>query len=87
MFSFQISDAHELRLLRPSDADEFFGLIDANRAYLRTWLPWLDGTVSAANTEDFIRSTLQQFADNPTKIIVQNPDRTPSFNLIISVGK
>jgi ribosomal-protein-serine acetyltransferase len=51
-------------LLRPSDADELFGLIDANRAYLRTWLPWLDGTISAANTEDFIRSTLQQFADN-----------------------
>jgi ribosomal-protein-serine acetyltransferase len=64
MFSFRVGYGHELRLLRPSDADELFGLIDANRAHLRTWLPWLDGTISAANTEDFIRSTLQQFADN-----------------------
>jgi ribosomal-protein-serine acetyltransferase len=64
MFSFQISDRHALRLLRPADADELFRLTDNNRAYLRTWLPWLDSTTSVVNTQDFIRSTLQQFADN-----------------------
>jgi ribosomal-protein-serine acetyltransferase len=54
MFSFRVGDGHELRLLRPADADELFTLIDANLAYLRTWLPWLDATISATNTEDFI---------------------------------
>jgi ribosomal-protein-serine acetyltransferase len=64
MFSFQISDRHALRLLQPTDADELFRLTDSNRAYLRTWLPWLDSTTSVVNTQDFIRSTIQQFADN-----------------------
>ena len=64
MFSFLVGNCHELRLLRTSDADELFTLTDANRAYLRTWLPWLDSTTSSANTRDFIQSTLQQFADD-----------------------
>jgi ribosomal-protein-serine acetyltransferase len=64
MFSCQVSDRHELRLLQLSDADELFALTDANRAYLREWLPWLDATNEAAVTQNFIRSTLQQFADN-----------------------
>jgi RimJ/RimL family protein N-acetyltransferase len=64
MFSFRAGNGHELRLLRTSDADELFTLTDANRAYLRTWLPWLDKTTSSANTRDFIQSTLQQFAEN-----------------------
>jgi ribosomal-protein-serine acetyltransferase len=64
MFSFRVGDYHELRLLRTYDANELFLLTEANRAYLRTWLPWLDDTTSSANTRDFIQSTLQQFADN-----------------------
>jgi ribosomal-protein-serine acetyltransferase len=64
MFSFQVGDRHELRLLQPSDADELFRLTDNNREYLRSWLPWLDSTTSSANTEAFIQATLQQFADN-----------------------
>jgi ribosomal-protein-serine acetyltransferase len=64
MFSFRVGDSHELRLLRTSDTDELFILTDANRAYLRTWLPWLDKTTSSTHTRDFIQSTLQQFADN-----------------------
>jgi ribosomal-protein-serine acetyltransferase len=50
--------------LQISDADELFGLVDKNRAYLRTWLPWLDGTTVSSDTRDFIKSTLQQLADN-----------------------
>jgi ribosomal-protein-serine acetyltransferase len=64
MFSFRVSDSHELRLLQTSDADELFNLTDANRAHLRTWLPWLDNITSSNNTRDFIQSALQQFADN-----------------------
>ncbi|MFH1496761.1 MAG: GNAT family protein [Verrucomicrobiota bacterium] len=40
--------------LQPEDADELFALTDANRAYLRRWLPWLDLTRGVAATETFI---------------------------------
>jgi ribosomal-protein-serine acetyltransferase len=64
MFSFRLGDCHYLRLLRTADANELFMLTEANRKYLRTWLPWLDTTTSPVNTQDFIQSTLQQFANN-----------------------
>ncbi len=64
MFSCRISDRHELRLLQMSDADELFALTDANRDYLRKWLPWLDARYGLTNTRDFIHYTLQQFAEN-----------------------
>ena len=44
--------------------DELFELTEINRAYLRNWLPWLDGTISSVDTRDFIQFTLQKFADN-----------------------
>jgi ribosomal-protein-serine acetyltransferase len=64
MFSCRVSDRHELRLLQMSDADDLFALTDANRAHLRKWLPWLDARYGLTNTQDFIRYTLQQLADN-----------------------
>ncbi|MEN9567853.1 MAG: hypothetical protein RLZZ69_3049 [Cyanobacteriota bacterium] len=64
MFSLNLGNHHELRLLQISDADKLFGLVDKNRLYLRTWLPWLDGTTVFSDTQDFIKFTLQQLADN-----------------------
>jgi RimJ/RimL family protein N-acetyltransferase len=64
MFSCRVSDRLELRLLQMSDADELFAQVDANRAYLRQWLPWLDTTKALTDTQEFIRYTLQQFAEN-----------------------
>jgi ribosomal-protein-serine acetyltransferase len=64
MFYCQIDDCHKLRLLHISDAEELFKLIDANRTYLRQWLPWLDSTNNVADSENFIRFTLQQFAND-----------------------
>ena len=32
-----------------------FAVVDANRAYLRRWMPWLDGNRSPADTLTFIR--------------------------------
>jgi ribosomal-protein-serine acetyltransferase len=64
MFYCQIDDRHKLRLLHISDAEELFKLIDSNRTYLRQWLPWLDSTNNVADSENFIQSTLQQFAHN-----------------------
>jgi ribosomal-protein-serine acetyltransferase len=53
----------DLRLLDESDADELYRLIDQNRAYLASWLPWAaDHTRDA--TREFIRLTQRQVAAN-----------------------
>jgi ribosomal-protein-serine acetyltransferase len=64
MFLDRISDRHELRLLQLADAAELFALTDANRHYLRQWLPWLDAIDRVDDTRDFILRTLKQFANH-----------------------
>ena len=49
-FSLRIDEQLELRQRRPEDAGELFALTDANRDYLREWLPWLDYCISADDT-------------------------------------
>lgn len=56
----RIRDDVELRPLEPADADELFLAIDANRAYLRRWLPWLDGTQSSADVLAFIQKGVDE---------------------------
>jgi ribosomal-protein-serine acetyltransferase len=60
----RISDSHELRLLQLADAEELFALTDANRSYLRQWLPWLDIINRVDDTRDFIARTLKQFIEH-----------------------
>jgi ribosomal-protein-serine acetyltransferase len=59
-----VDDRYQLRLLQPSDAHELFALTDANRSYLRQWLPWLDVVTRVEDTQDFIAKTLAQFAEH-----------------------
>lgn len=61
MFSHWLHERLELRSLQLTDANELFALTDANRGYLRQWLPWLDKTTTVADTRNFIRNTLEQF--------------------------
>jgi ribosomal-protein-serine acetyltransferase len=60
---FDLSDDCQLRVLEESDADELYGVVERNRAYLAEWLPWpaeqtLEGTL------DFIRKTRGQLDQN-----------------------
>lgn len=64
MLVCRVDDELELRLLEERHADELYALVDANRTYLREWLPWVDATSSVAETRTFIKSGLQLFADN-----------------------
>jgi ribosomal-protein-serine acetyltransferase len=64
MFYCQIDDRHKLRLLHIFDAEELYELVNVNRIYLRQWMPWLDSTNNVTDIENFIKSTLQQFANN-----------------------
>ena len=64
MFRWKVTDEIELQLIEQRHAEALFTLTDANRQYLRQWLPWVDSTRSVADTAVFISSSLQQFAGN-----------------------
>ncbi|MCR6105697.1 GNAT family N-acetyltransferase [Salipaludibacillus agaradhaerens] len=62
MFTYEINDDIELRLLEVRHAHDLFALIDNSRGYLRTWLPWVDGTKNEVDSTAYIKETLQQFS-------------------------
>jgi ribosomal-protein-serine acetyltransferase len=64
MFRLPLGDDAELRLLEMRHAEELFTLVDQNRFYLRQWLGWVDTNQSIADTRNFIRGGLQQFANS-----------------------
>lgn len=64
MFHYPVNESVELRLLQAHHAEALFGLIDRNRAHIGRWLVWVDRTQAMADTQQFIRQQLQQFADN-----------------------
>ncbi len=68
MFSHRLNDRLELRSLQLTDAHELFALTDANRSHLRQWLPWLDKTQTPTDSRNFIRNTIEQFADTPAVV-------------------
>ena len=41
-------------------AQELYDLTEANREYLREWLPWLDAIQSSSDTKKFIESTTEE---------------------------
>jgi ribosomal-protein-serine acetyltransferase len=59
-FRIPINHHLELRQRQPEDAEELFALTDANRAYLRQWLPWLDHCKTPADTRQNITASLKQ---------------------------
>jgi ribosomal-protein-serine acetyltransferase len=63
VLQLQLSETCWLRLLKDSDADELYALIDANRAYLSQWMPW-PSAQTLDDTSNFIRTTRRQLAEN-----------------------
>jgi ribosomal-protein-serine acetyltransferase len=62
MFERKVDDEVALVLLEEQHAAALFALVDANRAYLRAWLPWLDQNTQVEHTVAFIQASLRQFA-------------------------
>jgi ribosomal-protein-serine acetyltransferase len=52
-----LGDGAEIRALEPSDAPHIFRVVDADRARLRLWMPWVDGTKSPDDSRAFIESS------------------------------
>lgn len=62
MFRIPVDDTLDLVLLEPRHAPLLFSLIDDNRAHLRQWLPWVDGTRTMNDVVTWIQASLEQFA-------------------------
>lgn len=60
MRSLEVDARTVLRQPEDEDAKVLFALIDANRAYLREWLPWLDLQTSAESSLQFIHGCLDR---------------------------
>src|ERR1700712_2384815 len=60
MVLHKINPGLELRLIKPQDAKTLFAVIDAHRAKLREWLPWVDATCKLADTEKYIATALRE---------------------------
>jgi len=54
----------QLRVLEEQHADQVFRLIEANRASLRQWLPWLDWSNQLSDTVKHINNSLQRYRDS-----------------------
>ena len=54
----------QLRLHEERYAEEYFALIERNRAYLQQWMPWAAYEGSLEETKAYMKQTLLQFANN-----------------------
>jgi ribosomal-protein-serine acetyltransferase len=64
MLRRELPNGYALRLLEEADADELFGVIDANREHLGAWVPWVAFEHEPADVLPFIRATRKQIGEN-----------------------
>lgn len=60
MISIPVDENLELRQFDLDDAPALLALVDSDRAHLRQWLPWVDGTQTLEDQEGFIKMGLAQ---------------------------
>lgn len=58
-----IDEKLTLHLARPELAAAIFEAVDANRAHLRPWFPWVDSTKGIEDAEAFIRESMAHNTD------------------------
>jgi ribosomal-protein-serine acetyltransferase len=57
MFRLELAPDAWLRPLQVRHATEVFALVEANRAHLRQWLPWVDATQSEVDVRGYLLET------------------------------
>jgi ribosomal-protein-serine acetyltransferase len=60
MIKIQVEDGLYVKNLELRESEELLLLVDANRPYLREWLPWLDMTCNIDEMIAFVDSALRQ---------------------------
>lgn len=56
MFVRKVDEQTELRLVEFFDAGELFEIVEEERHYLQTWLPWVENTREVRDMENAIRN-------------------------------
>src|ERR1035438_2813500 len=64
MLDREINSSLALHVLQEHHAKELFSVVDANRAHLRRWLPWLDDNQHEEDSAAFIRGRLKLAAES-----------------------
>ncbi len=64
MFELRGDSQISIRSYGEADAPSLFAAVEANRAHLDAWLPWVEHTRSVDDAREFIRSTARRWADN-----------------------
>src|SRR6185312_17245389 len=64
MFTYDLGDGAELRILEARHAEEFLNFIAANRAYLGQYLSWALDIKTAEDARVFIQRGLARFAED-----------------------
>jgi ribosomal-protein-serine acetyltransferase len=64
MSFLHVDENIKLKRLELEDADAIFAVVDANRNYLREWLPWVDSNATIEDTKLFVKSTQEQHEQN-----------------------
>ena len=76
MHSINVTPDCTLTPLASEDAQELFGVTEANREYLRRWLPWLDSIKRVEDTRAFIRAAQAQSShNNGTQLAIRRSGR------------
>lgn len=71
-----ISERLHLRSLKLEDTHPLFSLTDANREYLRQWLPWLDANLHPEDTRAFIERSIENMQAGKETVSAIFYDRT-----------
>ena len=65
LLKLPINDHFHLRQTVPDDAEETFAMVDKNRAYLRQWMPWVDGVQSPDDIREHLTSPAKRSQCGP----------------------
>jgi ribosomal-protein-serine acetyltransferase len=63
-----LNDDIIMRTLTVADAEDVYAVVDANRAHIRQWLPWVDRTTSPDITRDVIEPWESKFLNGTDAI-------------------
>jgi ribosomal-protein-serine acetyltransferase len=75
-FELAVDERTLLRTPTRDDARPIFALVEANRAYLRRWLPWVDGSTAEEHTRAFLDFSIAAGLDGRSLVLVIEHDGT-----------